>query len=339
MSLYAAIDLHSNNSVLAVMDEQGQALLQHRYPNELPRLLEALAPYQSRLSGVAVESTYNWYWLVDGLLDHGYPARLVHAAATPQYEGLKHGDDVTDALHLTQLMRLDVLPEGFICPRELRLLRDVLRRRFMLVHQAVQLMLSIQSTYSRLTGQRWSANTVRHLSSADLKAAFADSGIRYIIQIQYKHWAALERDIQKIEQHVAHSPLIDTTLRTRLCSAPGIGPILSLAILLETGPIDRFASVGDYASYCRMVESKRLSNGKRKGQGNRKCGNRYLCWAYMEAAHHAVGCNETIRRWHQRKQSRKHPVVAIKAVAHKLARACYGVMKEGTTFDVQRAFG
>jgi transposase len=338
MSLYAAIDLHSTNSVLAIMDEDGQTVVQHRYPNELPKLLQALERYQPMLSGVAVESTYNWYWLVDGLLDHDYPVRLVHAAATPQYDGLKHGDDVTDALHLAQLMRLGVLPEGFIYPRALRLLRDVLRRRFMLVHEAVKLMLSIQSTYSRLTGLRWSANAVRHLSAPDLQRAFVDPDIAYIVQIQHEHWLMLERDIQKIEQHVIQSPLIDTAQRTRLCSVPGIGPILSLTIQLETGPIERFASTGDYASYARMVESKRFSNGKRKGQGNRKCGNRYLCWAYMEAAHHAVRCNETIGRWHQRKRSRKHPVAAIKAVAHKLARACYGMMKEGTTFDVKRAF-
>ena len=73
MSLYAAIDLHSSNSVLAVMDGGGKALLQCRRPNDLPRTLADLAPYQSELAGVAVESTYNWYWLVDGLMDHAMP--------------------------------------------------------------------------------------------------------------------------------------------------------------------------------------------------------------------------------------------------------------------------
>ena len=111
MSLYAAIDLHSSNSVLAVMDGEGKALLQCRRPNDLPRLLGDLAPYREELVGVAVESTYNWYWLVDGLMDQGYAVHLVNTTAIPQYDGLKHGDDHSDALHLAQLMRLGLLPD------------------------------------------------------------------------------------------------------------------------------------------------------------------------------------------------------------------------------------
>ena len=123
-----------------------------------------------------------------------------------------------------------------------------------------------------------------------------------------------------------------------LKSAPGIGPILGLTTLLETGPITRFASVGDYASYCRMVDSVRLSNGKKKGQGNRKCGNRFLCWAYIEAAHHAL-CHEPVRVWYQRKLAKSNLVKARKAVAHKIARGCYHVLRERTPFDIERAFG
>jgi len=108
--------------------------------------------------------------------------------------------------------------------------------------------------------------------------------------------------------------------------------------LLETGPISRFASVGDYASYCRMVDSVRLSNGKKKGQGNRKCGNRYLCWAYIEAAHFALR-HEPVRRWYQRKLAKSNLVKARKAVAHKIARGCYHVLSERKPFDMQRAFG
>src|SRR5476649_2400608 len=81
MSLYSAIDLHSNNNVLAILDEADQVIRLKRLPNDLPTVLNELAPYRGQLAGVAVESTFNWYWLVDGLLEHGYPAKLVHAAA------------------------------------------------------------------------------------------------------------------------------------------------------------------------------------------------------------------------------------------------------------------
>jgi transposase len=112
-----------------------------------------------------------------------------------------------------------------------------------------------------------------------------------------------------------------------------------MTIALETGPIERFASPGDYASYCRMVESQRISNGKRKGRGNARCGNRYLCWAFVEAANFAIRFNPLAARWYERKRARKHRIVAVKAVAHKLARAAYHVMHDRTPFDAERAFG
>lgn len=338
MSLYAAIDLHSSNSVLAIMDDDGKPVLRCRRPNELPRLLADLAPYRDALVGVAVESTYNWYWLVDGLMDHGYAVHLVNTTAIPQYDGLKHGDDDSDALHLAQLMRLGLLPEGYIYPREQRGTRDLLRRRFSLVRQAVKLMLSIQSCFSRTTGKQLSGNALRRLTPTQLNDLFPELSTRYGVLIQFKLWLTLQEQIAALERWV-RKDLVRPDLLVRLQSVPGVGPILGMTILLESGDIERFASVGDYASYCRMVESVRLSNGKRKGHGNRKCGNRYLCWAFMEAANYAVRFDPLIRRWYERKRARKHRVVAIKAVAHKLARACYHMLHEGTTFNLARAFG
>jgi transposase len=68
---------------------------------------------------------------------------------------------------------------------------------------------------------------------------------------------------------------------------PGIGRILALTISMETGPIARFPQDGQYASYCRGVPSKKESIGNKKGENNEKCGNQYLAWAYVEAAHFA----------------------------------------------------
>jgi len=123
-----------------------------------------------------------------------------------------------------------------------------------------------------------------------------------------------------------------------LQSVSGIGRILGLTILLETGPIERFKSVGNYASYCRCVGSTHVSNGKQKGKGNTKNGNKYLAWAYVEAANFAVRYNPQIKRYYQRKCAKTKRVVATKAVAHKLARACYYILRDGSEFDVNRAF-
>jgi transposase len=108
--------------------------------------------------------------------------------------------------------------------------------------------------------------------------------------------------------------------------------------VLETGAISRFDTVGDYASYCRCVGSERLSNGKRKGRGNTKNGHRYLAWAFVEAANFAVRDNAQIKRYYPRKCARSNGIVAIKTVAHQLARACYYILRDRVPFDVNKAF-
>jgi len=338
MKLYAAIDLHSTNSYLTVIDEHDTPLIERRFPNDLERLLAALAPLRESLQGIAVESTYNWYWLVDGLQDAGYRVRLVNTAAVAQYDGLKHGDDRSDARWLARLLRLGVLPEGFIFPREQRATRDLLRRRSLLVRQRVQLMLSLESTLSRRTGKTWSTRAVTQLDEAAVEKLLPETTERFGFLIQFALYGSLQQQIDQIEQWLRVDCRADPAL-VNLKSISGVGDILGMTILLETGPVDRFASVGDYASYCRMVESVRFSNGKLKGRGNAKCGNRYLCWAFVEAANFAIRFNPAIAAWYQRKRSRKHRIVAIKAVAHKLARAAYYILRDRTAFDTARAFG
>jgi transposase len=102
-----------------------------------------------------------------------------------------------------------------------------------------------------------------------------------------------------------------------LKTVPGIGDILAMTILLETGTMARFPSVGDVASYGRCVESQRLSNGKVKGKGNTKNGNKYLGWAFVEAAPFASRFAPGIKRFYQRKQVKSHTLVALKTVTHK----------------------
>ena len=123
-----------------------------------------------------------------------------------------------------------------------------------------------------------------------------------------------------------------------LLTVRGRGQTLGLPIMLETGDIGRFASAGQFASYCRCVASKRMRNGKRKGQGNPKNGNKYLAWAFVEAAHFAIRFNPEVRRFYQRKQAKTNEIVALKAVAHKLARACYDLLRDQVPFEVTKAF-
>jgi transposase len=125
MGLYCGIDLHSNNHVVTVIDAEDRRLCERRLPNDLAITKAALEPFRAQLVAVAVESTFNWYWSVDGLMDAGYEVRLVHTAAVVQYHGLKHMDDEHDAFRLAHLMRLGILPTGYIYPKIERRLRDL----------------------------------------------------------------------------------------------------------------------------------------------------------------------------------------------------------------------
>jgi transposase len=337
MRLYGAIDLHSNNNVTVLMDEKDKVVYQKRLANDLPLIVEQLSPYASSIEGIVVESTYNWYWLVDGLMEKGHAIHLANTAAIQQYAGLKYTDDDSDARWLAHLLRLGVLPEGYIYPKEERAVRDLLRKRSQLVRQKTANVLSIQNLYSRNTGSSISANHIKQLSSEKVDARFANRDLALAIKANLTVMRSLEAEVATLEGVVKDRIKLKPAYRY-LLTVSGIGQILALTIMLETGDIRRFAKVGNFASYCRCVGSEKLSNGKRKGSGNTKNGNKYLAWAFVEAANFAIRFEPIIARYYQRKKAKSHRVVALRAVAHKLARACYYIMRDEVPFDVNRAF-
>ena len=337
MKLYGAIDLHSTNNITVLIDEQDEIVYQKRLPNDLPLILQQLSPYASAIQGIVVESTYNWYWLVDGLMEKEHIVHLANTAAIQQYEGLKYTDDHSDARWLAHMLRLGVLPVGHIYPRAERAVRDLLRKRGQLVRQKTANLLSIQNLITRNTGSSMSANCIKQLSAEEVEGLLADGDVARAVKANLSVMRCLQTEIATLEKAVKDRVKLRPAFQY-LLSVSGIGEILALTIMLETGDIRRFPAVGNFASYCRCVGSEKLSNGKRKGSGNTKNGNKYLSWAFVEAANFAVRFNPLIRSFYQRKKAKAHRVVAIKAVAHKLARACYHIMRDEVPFDVDRAF-
>jgi transposase len=320
-----------------VTDEQDTVVYRRRVPNDLDTILSALAPYQEYLEGLVVESTYNWYWLVDGLMEAGYRLHLANVAAVKQYEGLKYSDDNTDACWLAKLLRLGLLREGYIYPKEDRPLRDLLRKRSQLVHQHTANLLSAQNLVARNRGQSISANEIKRLQYEQAERMFESEPLFLALASTVAVMRAQQEMIELIEKVARRKLKLSEPLK-RLLTVNGIGEVLGLTILLETGDIKRFERVGNYVSYCRCVDSKRITNGRKKGKGNRKNGNKYLAWAFVEAANFAVRYEPRIKRYYQRKCARSNGIIAIKTVAHKLARACYFILRDGVTFDVERAF-
>jgi len=335
--LMAGIDLHSNNLFCAIVDMGGKRVFEQKLPCDLKSVLEALKPFKKRLEKIAVESTYNWYWLVDGLQDHGYPVVLANPAAMEQYDGLKHADDKSDGFFLAEMLRLDILPTGNICDRTVRPVRDLLRRRMGLVHKRTSLILSLKSLHTRMTGRDLGTGRIKAMEPQEAEKLFDHPADQLITRLDLQLVEQLSQSIQQIEatilatvKSLPHYQVLQTM--------PGVGRILGLTITLETVDPQRFASPGDYASYCRCVDSRRLSNGKKKGENNGKCGNKYLAWAFVEAAQFARRHDDRCRRFHDRKSAQVNGIVATKALACKLAKAAWHMMRQNTPYDAGRMF-
>ena len=337
METYAGIDLHSSNNFVGVINCEDKRLYGKRHANRLDEVLRALDPFKDRLKGVVVESTFNWYWLVDGLQEHGYPVHLANPSAIKQYEGLKHTDDKWDSFWLAHMYRLGILPEGYIYPKEHRAVRDLLRRRLLFVRQRTAQILSLQSMISRNLGFKMSNNEIKKLKPQDIEQLFDCTNLVYMATSSWATIEFLKHVIKGIERQVTSQVKLRKEFEM-LNTIPGIGTILALTIMLEVGDIARFAKVGDYSSYSRCVESKRISNGKKKGENNKKNGNKYLAWAYVEAANfHRRYCVKA-QSFYQSKAAKTKPVVAIKALSNKLSRASYYIMRDQVAFDEDKIF-
>jgi transposase len=338
MKLYAGIDLHSTSNHIGIINEQDRRVYRKKLANAPNLILEALAPFKQTLKGVVVESTFNWYWLVDVLMEQGYRLHLANPSAIKKYEGLKHSDDTHDAFWLAHLFRLGILPEGYIYPKAQRPVRDLLRKRGHLVKLRTSLILSLQGIIHRNYGLRVNVNQVKKVTQDEVVPLLAgQEDLELSGRVSKECIDFLTGKIRQIENAVQKKVKLKSAFK-HLPTISGVGKILSLTIMLETGPVDRFAKVGDYVSYCRKVPTRWTSNGKHKGKGNKKNGNRYLAWAFSEAAEFARRYDSDARAYFNRKSSKTNRMVAHSALAHKLARAAYFVMKDVVPFDAAKLF-
>jgi transposase len=336
--LYAGSDLHGNNNYLGIIDKQGKKIFKKKLPNDPGVILEILKPFQKEIVGMVVESTFNWYWLVDTLKEEGYKVHLANPAAIQQYSGLKHADDKHDAFWLAEMLRLGILPEGYIYPKEDRPIRDLLRKRGHLVRLRTSLILSLQNIISRNCGVQLNANKIKRLKENEVSPILkGQEDLELSGMVSKETIDFLTRQVRQVENFVQDKVELKAPYKY-LQTICGVGKILSLTIMLETGPIERFTKVGHYVSYCRKVPTKWTSNQKTKGKGNKKNGNKYLAWAFSEAAELARRYESPARSYYNKKSAKTNFMVAHTALAHKLARAAYYVMRDQVPFDPGKVF-
>ena len=265
-------------------------------------------------------------------MDAGYgTAHLANPSAIKQYEGLKYSDDQHDAFFLAKLLILGILPEGYIYPKQHRPVQDLARKRMFLVRHKTANILSLQSLIQRCCAVKISTSDIRKINVQALERWLKEEYLTFSAQTSLDTINFLKQKIKSIEIAILKRVKLKKGFR-QLLTIPGIGNILAMTIMLEVGDINRFPKVGNFASYCRCVPSKRLSDGKSKGYGNRKNGNRYLSWALTEAAQLGRRYNEQFRRYYNRKVAQANTSLATKALGNKLARICYYIMRDQVPF-------
>ena len=339
LKCFCGMDLHSNNTYIGIIDENGNRIFKGRYPNKIAVILSVLAPYKESIAGIVVESTFNWYFLVDALMENGYNVHLAHPASNMVYEGIKRTNDKTSAFWLAELLRLGILKEGYIFPRAERHLRDLARKRLRLVENRTKYILSFESLVNRNLGISINGNAVKKLNESDIDTMFDNEHLILTAKTNITIMKYLDERIKHLEKEILKAAHLRPEFE-KLMTVPGIGKIIALTISFETGTISRFANDGNYISYCRCVDSEHSSNHKRKGENNRKNGNKYLAWVYTEAANKMRRYCPQADSYHKRKLLRTQLLaIAIKSLAAKIARACYYIMKDQVDFDVDKMFG
>jgi len=332
------VDLHSNNAVVVIIDDSEQWVLKRKFKPDLPTILSALEPYKETIKEIGVEATYNWYWFVDGVKDAGYNVRLAHPPAIENKSGKKRTNDFHDAANLAHLLRMNNFPDAYIYPKEDRPLRELLRKRSLLVRTSTQYMVSFINSVNRNLGVSISGNEVKKLSHEDVEKMLENEYLVLSGQVNISVINHLKVEIEKLEKVILKKARLKLEFK-RLLTVPGIGVVIALTICLEIGTLSRFKDVGNFVSYCRCVDSAQLTNEKKKGEKNRKSGNKYLCWAFVEAANFAKRWCPYAKAYYQHKfKQTGNTVVATKALASKLARATYYMMKNDVDYDPEKLF-
>lgn len=341
MSFYCGIDLGARASHVCVSNQQLSRLVDQKVPNDLQRIISLLEPYQADLQ-IVVESTFNWYWLVDGLRAAGFNVCLAHSLGLHLITGAKVKTDRRDAFSLAKLLLAGVIPEAYIYPAQTRPVRDLLRRRASLVQKRAEEYGSLRRLLLRHGIWSGAESEIKHADEADLQAWFTHPLVRMHAQQELQRIALYSEQVTELESLIlAQAEPLDAY--HRLQTIPGVGIILALTILYEVGEINRFESVRAFSSYCRVVPGIAQSGAvTRRGRASKQ-GNHYLKWALSQAAVHAVRCYPKIRRSYER-QWRRHrgrgrKMIAYNIIAHKLAQAVYHVLREGIEYREQLLFG
>ena len=331
---YCGIDLHARSMSVCIVSQDGEILL-HRNMQAAPEpFLKAVAPYREGLV-VAVECIFTWYWLADLCAEQGIPFVLGHALSMKAIHGGKAKNDKSDSQKIAVLLRGGMLPKAYVYPAAMRATRDLLRRRTHLMHKRAELLSHVHHTNSQYNLPEIGTKIADKANREGVAERFDDAAVQKTIEVDLALITYDDELLRDLELYIVKTAKQhDANTLYLLQTVPGIGKILSLVLLYDLHRIDRFPSVQECASYCRLVKCSKESGGKRLGTSGAKIGNAHLTWAVGEAAALFLRNNEAGQTYLARLENKHDNGTALSILAHQLARAVYDMLKRKTAFDM-----
>jgi transposase len=337
---YCGVDLHARTLSLCVLDDQGHTRLERTIPASPDAFLAALEPFRDGLA-VACECMFAWYWLADLCHAEGIPFALGHALYMKAIHGGKAKTDRIDAHKIALLLKGGMLPIAYVYPKGMRETRDLLRRRTFLVRKRAEALVHLANTNSQYNRPPLTKKLsyARNRQEIDLAARFDEPSVKKNVELDLALLDAYDEQIRKVELYLTRAAKVDDAQAYhRLRSVPGVGPVLALVLLYEIHDVGRFGDVGDFLSYARLVRCGHESAGKKHGTGGNKIGNAHLKWAFSEAACLFLRGSDRAKQWLARREKKHGKARALGALAARLGRAVYHLLRKREAFDEQRFF-
>lgn len=332
------IDLHSQTMYLCILDEQGNKLLHKNIKSKPNVFLEAVKDYREDLV-IGVECMFCWYWLADLCEAEGIQFVLGHALYMQAISGSKTKNDRKDAEKIAMLLRSGMFPQAYVYPKAYRATRDLLRRRMHLMRKRAELLSHIENTRHQYNLPSFEKSMSYKRNRKDLAKHFTamDQSMQLSMAMNSKLIDLYDDLLRESELHLthhakAHEPQAYYLLRT----IPGVGEILALVMLYEIQTIGRFAKVGNFLSYSRLVKATKESAGKRTGYGGSKIGNRYLKWAFSEAAVLMLRKQPNVKAYKQELEFKHGKAKSLSMLAQRLGRTVYHMLKHNLAFDLNK---
>jgi len=331
--------LTSTTPLALVQDEKGKVMAEQRIDHTrgaLSGFLEKFAPG----SPVAVETIGNWYWITDEIEAAGMVPQLVNARKAKLVSGSINKTDRLDVRGINRLQRSGTLPTVWIPPKELRDLLKLPRTRMVLVHQRTQLKNRIHSNLAKYGVRIDEVSDIFGVTGRQLldqRLTLLPAHTQYATKRLLDELDHLGEQINGFEKRM-NNLFTPTQALARISTLPGVGLILGVVILTEVGDVQRFPSASHLASYAGTTPRVHASGGKLR-YGRTRCDvNRYLKWAFVEAAnatviHRRQHPTRHVSRLYARVRSRRGHRKAIGAVARHLAEATYWMMNNNQVYQ------